>query len=73
MSRVKAEAERFPDWSEATGGTQGVKRRASSRFSIRVFVVPGRKPLVVVTAFRRGSGSRAHPSAADGQSLECGF
>ena len=55
MSRVKAE--RFPDWSEATGGRD---REAALLADFDAgFVVPGRKPLVVVTA-SDVLGSRAH-------------
>ena len=55
MSRVKAE--RFPDWSEATGGRD--REAAFLADFDSGFVVPGRKPLVVVTA-SDVLGSRAH-------------
>jgi transcription-repair coupling factor (superfamily II helicase) len=55
MSRVKAK--RFPDWSEATGGRD--REAALLADFDSGFVVPGRKPLVVVTA-SDVLGSRAH-------------
>lgn len=55
MSGVKAE--RFPDWTEATAGRN---REAALLADFDAgFVVPGRKPLVVVTA-SDVLGSRAH-------------
>lgn len=55
MSGVKAE--RFPDWSEATAGRN---REAALLADFDAgFVVPGRKPFVVVTA-SDVLGSRAH-------------
>ena len=55
MSGVKAE--RFPDWSEATA--EGNREAALLVDFDAGFVVPGRKPLVVVTA-SDVLGSRAH-------------
>ena len=55
MSGVKAE--RFPDWSEATAGHHGEAALLADFDS--GFVVPGRNPLVVVTA-SDVLGSRAH-------------